>query len=335
MTEIGEAAFLKCTSLSSVTLSDSLKKVPDYAFEFCSGIDSITIPNGITTIGRMTFYKCSNLKSVTLPASVDNIDYGAFAYCKSLVAVSEEEPEVEIGEGAFYEVSNAKLYVPKSRENEDWNVYTKAVTTLTKRDINRTSPLLFTTNKMIAGYYHYPVDIPEGVEAYTGKIDDAKTKITLTKVETSYVPACTPVLLYAEAGGQKQLVESSTDAYLPLADNDLFGSIVPVYFGEAGRALTMGSNKTDLTKYCFYKTSGTEVPSNCAFLKTSQVGKEAADKGIDVVFAGTTGLNEAAAQGQTAVSGSDRVYNLDGSYEPNPQKGVVHIVNGEKVIYLK
>ena len=135
---------------------------------------------------------------------------------------------------------------------------------------------------------------------------------------------------YVVPDGEKILAESTTDAYVALPDNDLKGSITDTYFGEAGKVLLPMRNKTDDTKYCFYKTTEATVPANTAWLTEAQVGGDA----VDIVFAGTTGLNDIPVD-QPAAVGTDRVYNMDGTYEPNPQKGVVYIVNGKKVMYIK
>lgn len=55
--------------------------IGDYAFAGCSGLTSVTIPNGVTSIGEMAFSRCSGLTSVTLPNSVTSIGHGAFQSC--------------------------------------------------------------------------------------------------------------------------------------------------------------------------------------------------------------------------------------------------------------
>ena len=52
--------------------------IGEYAFYYCSGLTSVTIPNSITSIGANAFYYCSGLTSVTIPNSVTSIGNGAF-----------------------------------------------------------------------------------------------------------------------------------------------------------------------------------------------------------------------------------------------------------------
>ena len=51
------------------------------AFSYCSGLTSVTIPEGVTSIGAKAFYACSGLTSVTIPNSVTSIGKEAFIFC--------------------------------------------------------------------------------------------------------------------------------------------------------------------------------------------------------------------------------------------------------------
>ena len=57
------------------------------AFNDCSGLTSITIPNSVTSIGSDAFYRCSGLTSITIPNSVTSIGYNAFYGCSGLTDV--------------------------------------------------------------------------------------------------------------------------------------------------------------------------------------------------------------------------------------------------------
>ena len=57
------------------------------AFYECTSLTSVTIPDSVTTIGWHTFYNCTSLTSVTIPDSVTSIGGGTFYYCTSLTTV--------------------------------------------------------------------------------------------------------------------------------------------------------------------------------------------------------------------------------------------------------
>ena len=84
---IGSWAFWKCTSLTSVTISDSVTSIGNFTFHSCSDLTSVTIGNSVLNIMAGAFFRCSSLTSVTIPDSVTNIDIGAFVGCSSLTSI--------------------------------------------------------------------------------------------------------------------------------------------------------------------------------------------------------------------------------------------------------
>ncbi|MCD7775607.1 MAG: leucine-rich repeat domain-containing protein [Clostridiales bacterium] len=51
-------AFSGCTSLTSITIPDSVVSIGSYAFTGCTSLASVTIPAGVTSIGYFSFYAC-------------------------------------------------------------------------------------------------------------------------------------------------------------------------------------------------------------------------------------------------------------------------------------
>ena len=75
------------TSLKTVVITGGTS-ISDYAFYGCSSLTSITLPNSVTSIGREAFYKCGSLANITIPNSVTSIGSHAFERCLSLTSVS-------------------------------------------------------------------------------------------------------------------------------------------------------------------------------------------------------------------------------------------------------
>lgn len=64
VTEIGFFAFNGCSGLTSVTIPNSMTYIRPYAFRSCTGLTSITIPNSVTLVDALAFEGCTCLNSV-------------------------------------------------------------------------------------------------------------------------------------------------------------------------------------------------------------------------------------------------------------------------------
>ena len=103
VTSIGDYAFWNCFLLTSVTIGDGVNSIGDGSFCRCSSLVSVTIPNSVTSIGSHAFRECSALTSVTIPDSVTTIGSFAFHVCSSLTSVTIGDSVTSIGYRAFYD----------------------------------------------------------------------------------------------------------------------------------------------------------------------------------------------------------------------------------------
>ena len=87
MASIGDYAFDGCTGLTSITIPESVTSIGRFAFYNCTSLTSITIPEGVTSIGDEVFENCTGLTSVTIPESVTNIGDYAFRGCSGLTGI--------------------------------------------------------------------------------------------------------------------------------------------------------------------------------------------------------------------------------------------------------
>lgn len=87
MTSIGHWAFSFCYGLKSLSIPNSVTTIGSYAFFDCDGLVSISIPNSVTEIGRDAFRWSDGLTSITIPSSVTTIGDGILYRCGSLSSI--------------------------------------------------------------------------------------------------------------------------------------------------------------------------------------------------------------------------------------------------------
>jgi BspA type Leucine rich repeat region (6 copies) len=102
VTSIGDYAFEDCTSLLSVTIPNGVTNIGLAAFLGCHSLTSVTIGNGVTSIGDYAFYECRSLTSLTIGTNVTSIGDEAFCWCYSLTSVTIPDSVTSIGHHAFY-----------------------------------------------------------------------------------------------------------------------------------------------------------------------------------------------------------------------------------------
>ena len=142
VTTIGEKAFDKCSSITSVTIPDTVTSLYNFAFRGCTNLISIEIPDSVTSIDNKVFYGCSSLVSInveennpnyssvygilfnkdktilvrypegktnieySIPSTVLTVNEAAFLGCKNLTNILFSKNVVVIGDSAFQACQN-------------------------------------------------------------------------------------------------------------------------------------------------------------------------------------------------------------------------------------
>ena len=112
---INSNAFNGCSSLTNITIPNSVTSIGYGAFLNCNSLTSVNLPNGITSIGDLAFYSCYNLISITIPSSITSIGKQAFQGCYNLMSITIHEGLKNIGSNAFYGcISLMSIMIPSS-----------------------------------------------------------------------------------------------------------------------------------------------------------------------------------------------------------------------------
>ena len=80
--------FYNCCSLESITVPEGVTSIRMDAFRNCKSLRKINIPNSIASIGHFAFYECHSLESLDIPNSVKSIGTWAFYDCSNLKCIS-------------------------------------------------------------------------------------------------------------------------------------------------------------------------------------------------------------------------------------------------------
>ncbi len=106
VTSIGDFAFFNCTSLSSVTINNSITSVGVQAFDYCWNLSSVTIGNSVTNLEDYAFADCTSLSSVTIGNGVTSIGDDAFSDCTILSSITIPDSVTSLGDGEFADDSS-------------------------------------------------------------------------------------------------------------------------------------------------------------------------------------------------------------------------------------
>jgi len=98
---LGLAAFNMCTSLTNVTIPGSVTRTGTSSFDGCTSLTSVTIAKGVTIIDDTSFASCTSLTNVTIGNTVTDIEYEAFFYCTNLTNIIIPGSVTSIEEDAF------------------------------------------------------------------------------------------------------------------------------------------------------------------------------------------------------------------------------------------
>ena len=125
MIKIGGGAFEGCTGLTSIAIPNSVMTIDVKAFGGCTGLTSITIPNSVTYINSSAFYGCTDLTSIVVESG--NLRYDSRNDCNAIIETKTNtliagckntiipNSVTSIGDNVFYGCSGlTSIVIPES-----------------------------------------------------------------------------------------------------------------------------------------------------------------------------------------------------------------------------
>jgi hypothetical protein len=104
--------FSRCSGLVLINIPVGVISIGRSTFEQTS-LNSITLPDGLTSIGMVAFNGCKSLKSATIPTGINSLPVGIFNDCPALTTVNIPNGVTSIGDGAFSQCSSlVNLHIP-------------------------------------------------------------------------------------------------------------------------------------------------------------------------------------------------------------------------------
>ncbi len=310
-----------------------MTNIANNAFNYCSGLTSVTIPNSVKSIGLGSFFSCESLTSITIPNSVESIGKYAFNWCTGLTTVAILGGATSIGDNAFSNCNVETFYVPY----ESAAAY-KANANLAEHS-DKISVSVELKAATIGGayasvYLPFPATLVEGdAKAYVGENLEAGT---LTLARATEIAANEGFILYADAPCTATLRVGATEE---AATSIIEGTNTEITLTEDNRAdyLVFGISNEEIG---FFKPAASigSIPANKAFLPNTgdmsavrMFFNDGETTDIEIIERSTSGRLQGK-NGQLRMDNGP-VYDLSGRRVTSPAKGSLYIRNGQKFIW--
>ncbi len=103
---VGNYAFVGCSDIKTVAVTDGVHTLGTYAFADCTGMTEISLPDSVTSLGAYALSGCTSLRSIRLPASLTVTEPYLLAGCTSLETVIFPAGLKTISEATFLNCSS-------------------------------------------------------------------------------------------------------------------------------------------------------------------------------------------------------------------------------------
>lgn len=160
VTSVGGSAFEKCTNLISIELPNSITSIGYSSFKSCSNLENITIPNSVTYINNDAFYNCSSLNSISIPEKTTSIGSATFFGCSNLkqIVVDKNNTNYMSEEGVLFNKSKSELHTYPSGKGDSTYTIPNGVTKISDyafAGCGRLTDITFPNSITSIGYYSF------------------------------------------------------------------------------------------------------------------------------------------------------------------------------------
>lgn len=101
-------AFDHCSNIKQISIPDTVTSIAPYVFRDCKGLEDIVIADGVTEIGKYALSGCSGLASISLPEKLQSIDSAAFSDCTALEKIKLPQQITQIADKLFQGCSSLR-----------------------------------------------------------------------------------------------------------------------------------------------------------------------------------------------------------------------------------
>ena len=84
VTRIGNYAFQNCTGLTLVGIPEGVTEIGNWAFSYCTRLENIDMPNSLVSLGEAAFMSCNSFTSIHIPRNLAQIGYNTFSFMKNV-----------------------------------------------------------------------------------------------------------------------------------------------------------------------------------------------------------------------------------------------------------
>lgn len=229
--KICESAF-KSTSITEITVPDSVKYIEGYVFADCRGLEKAVLPKNVDFLGEHLFENCERLVTVALPENLKEIPAYTFARCTLLESVALPDGVESIGEYAFNDCNSLRhIDLPKSIKTVSDSAFNMA----------RLEEIILPKGLKEIGsnaFMGNPVDeitLPDGLEIIGSRAFE------FTGITNVFIPASVKEIGFEAFGGRYEFSDSAGISKVIISEEN------PVYFGTGGCVITRDEGELVLT----------------------------------------------------------------------------------------